>query len=132
MALDVYVEPDNIRARQMFVDVADNAKGISSARRSRFDGSKIANRTLDRVMDHALLKGRVDLEQDRITDFFRRLDRDMIAPVPDGSVWRDYPCHKGLRDGCVGPGHAHAEPATPRVCDHRVAPQAPGRPVAVR
>ncbi|WP_343449839.1 DNA sulfur modification protein DndB [Micromonospora oryzae] len=67
VGLDIYVEPDNIRSRQMFVDVADNAKGISSALRSRFDGSKIANRTLDRVMDHALLKGRVDLEQDRMT-----------------------------------------------------------------
>ncbi|MFG3704734.1 DNA sulfur modification protein DndB [Micromonospora sp. NPDC047670] len=67
VGLDIYLEPDNIRSRQMFVDVADNAKGISSALRSRFDGSKIANRTLDRVMDHALLKGRVDLEQDRMT-----------------------------------------------------------------
>lgn len=67
VGLDIYVETDNIRGRQMFVDVADNAKGISSALRSRFDGSKIANRTLDRVMDHALLKGRVDLEQDRMT-----------------------------------------------------------------
>jgi hypothetical protein len=67
VGLDIYVELDNIRSRQMFVDVADNAKGISSALRSRFDGSKIANRTLDRVMDHALLKGRVDLEQDRMT-----------------------------------------------------------------
>ena len=51
----------------MFVDVADNAKGISTALRARFDGSKIVNRTLDRVIDHALLKDRVDLEQDRMT-----------------------------------------------------------------
>ena len=49
VGVDIYVEPDNIRSRQMFVDVADNAKGISSALRSRFDGSKIANRTLDPV-----------------------------------------------------------------------------------
>ncbi|MFT8179770.1 DNA sulfur modification protein DndB [Mycobacteroides chelonae] len=67
VGLDIYVEPDSVRARQMFVDVADNAKGISSALRSRFDGSKVANRTLDRIVDHALLKGRVDLEQDRMT-----------------------------------------------------------------
>lgn len=67
IGLDIYVEPDSVRARQMFVDVADNAKGISTALRARFDGSKIANRTLDRVIDHALLKGRVDLEQDRMT-----------------------------------------------------------------
>jgi hypothetical protein len=67
IGLDIYVEPDSVRARQMFVDVADNAKGISTALRARFDGSKIVNRTLDRVIDHALLKGRVDLEQDRMT-----------------------------------------------------------------
>jgi hypothetical protein len=67
IGLDIYVEPNSVLARQMFVDVADNAKGISTALRARFDGSKIANRTLDRVLDHALLKGRVDLEQDRMT-----------------------------------------------------------------
>ncbi|ASO21984.1 hypothetical protein AHOG_21840 [Actinoalloteichus hoggarensis] len=67
MGLDIYVEPDNIRARQMFVDVADNAKGISSALRSRFDSSKVANRILDRVINHALFKDRIDLEQDRMT-----------------------------------------------------------------
>lgn len=67
IGVDIYVEPDAVRARQMFVDVADNAKGISTALRARFDGSKIANRTLDRVIGHALLKGRVDLEQDRMT-----------------------------------------------------------------
>lgn len=67
IGLDIYVEPDSVRARQMFVDVADNAKGISTALRARFDGSKIVNRTLDRVIDHALLSGRVDLEQDRMT-----------------------------------------------------------------
>ncbi|AOS64963.1 DNA sulfur modification protein DndB [Actinoalloteichus hymeniacidonis] len=67
IGLDIYVEPNNIQARQMFVDVADNAKGISSALRSRFDSSKVANRILDRVVSHALLKDRVDLEQDRMT-----------------------------------------------------------------
>lgn len=67
IGLDIYVEPDSVRARQMFVDVADNAKGISTALRARFDASKIVNRTLDRVIDHALLSGRVDLEQDRMT-----------------------------------------------------------------
>lgn len=49
------------------MDVADNAKGISRALTTRFDSSKIANRTLDRVMNHALLKSKVDLEQDRMT-----------------------------------------------------------------
>ncbi len=67
VGLEICVEPDSDKARQMFVDVADNAKGISRALTARFDSSKIANRTLDRVMNHALLKNKVDLEQDRMT-----------------------------------------------------------------
>jgi len=67
VGLDIYVEPDPIKAQQMFVDVADNAKGISSAVRARFDNYKVANRTLSDVIDHPLLKGRVDAEQDRMT-----------------------------------------------------------------
>jgi hypothetical protein len=67
VGLEIYVEPDSFKAKQMFVDVADNAKGISRALTARFDSSKIANRTLDRVMNHALLKNKVDLEQDRMT-----------------------------------------------------------------
>jgi DGQHR domain-containing protein len=67
VGLDIYVEPDPIKSQQMFVDVADNAKGISSAVRARFDNYKVANRTLSDVIDHPLLKGRVDAEQDRMT-----------------------------------------------------------------
>ncbi|MER6554597.1 DNA sulfur modification protein DndB [Streptomyces sp. NPDC001725] len=67
VGLDIYLEPDPIKSQQMFVDVADNAKGISSAVRARFDSYKVANRTLSDVMDHPLLKGRVDAEQDRMT-----------------------------------------------------------------
>lgn len=67
VGLDIYVETDPLKAQQMFVDVADNAKGISSAVRARFDSSKIANRTLSNIIDHPLLKGRVDAEQDRMT-----------------------------------------------------------------
>ena len=67
VGLEIYVEADSDKAKQMFVDVADNAKGISRALTARFDSSKIANRTLDRVMNHALLHNKVDLEQDRMT-----------------------------------------------------------------
>ncbi|MGW1996452.1 DNA sulfur modification protein DndB [Embleya sp. NPDC001921] len=67
VGLDIYVEPDPIKAQQMFVDVADNAKGISSAAGARFDSNKVANRTLSDVIDHPLLKGRVDPERDRMT-----------------------------------------------------------------
>ncbi|ADP84681.1 DNA sulfur modification protein DndB [Pseudofrankia inefficax] len=67
VGVDIYLEPSNVLARQMFVDVADNAKGISSALRARFDSSKVANRILDPVIGHALLKDKIDLEQDRMT-----------------------------------------------------------------
>ncbi|WBC05277.1 DNA sulfur modification protein DndB [Micromonospora sp. WMMA1976] len=67
VGLDVYVEPDPIKAQQMFVDVADNAKGISSAVRARFDNYRVANRTLGDIAEHPMLKGRVDAEQDRMT-----------------------------------------------------------------
>ncbi|MFJ2196353.1 DNA sulfur modification protein DndB [Streptomyces violaceusniger] len=67
IGVDIYHEPDGVAARQMFVDVADNARGISAAVRSRFDSSKVANRTLDQVVKHALFRGRVDMEQDRMT-----------------------------------------------------------------
>jgi hypothetical protein len=67
VGLDIYVETDPIKGQQMFVDVADNARGISGAVRARFDSSKVANRTLSDVIDHPLLKGRVDAEQDRMT-----------------------------------------------------------------
>jgi hypothetical protein len=66
MAIQVLIEEDLKKAEQMFVDIADNALGITSAIRVRFDDRKIVNRCLDAVMKHALLKGRVDTEQDRI------------------------------------------------------------------
>ncbi|MFJ9777872.1 DNA sulfur modification protein DndB [Kitasatospora sp. NPDC101157] len=67
VGLSVYVERDFVKARQMFVDVADNAKGMSAAVRARFDGYRVANRTLDQVIRHEMLLGRVDPEQDRMT-----------------------------------------------------------------
>lgn len=73
VGLDIYVEPDRVRGKQMFVDVADNAKGISGAVRARFDMQRIANRTLSDVVDHPLLKGKVDIERDRMTAKNRNL-----------------------------------------------------------
>jgi hypothetical protein len=51
----------------MFFDIADNALGITSSVRARFDSRKVVNRSLEDVMKHSLLVGRVDLEQDRIS-----------------------------------------------------------------
>ncbi|MFH9465877.1 DNA sulfur modification protein DndB [Streptomyces clavifer] len=68
VGIDVYVEPDPVKAQQMFVDVADNAKGISKAVLARFDTTRVANRVMSDVAEHPLLKGRVDIESDRITN----------------------------------------------------------------
>jgi hypothetical protein len=58
---------DSIPAfKQMFVDIAENALGISSSIRTRFDSRKIVNRCVEPVAKHALLEGRVDEEKDRI------------------------------------------------------------------
>jgi hypothetical protein len=66
MSLQIHLEDDADAYKQMFVDVADNALGITSAIRARFDHRRIVNRCLDDVLKHALLAGRVDLEQDRV------------------------------------------------------------------
>ncbi|MET8129008.1 hypothetical protein [Streptomyces sp. NPDC005231] len=50
VGIDIYVEPDGVKGQQMFVDVADNAKGISGAVRARLDTSRIANRTLSDIV----------------------------------------------------------------------------------
>lgn len=64
--LQVYIEDDQTAFKQMFFDIADNALGITSSVRARFDSRKVVNRSLEDVMKHALLKGRVDPEQDRM------------------------------------------------------------------
>ncbi len=51
---------------QMFVDIAENAKGITQAVKRTFDSRDIVNRCLPSVMDHDLLRGRVDTDKDRI------------------------------------------------------------------
>lgn len=66
ISIQIYIEDDPEWYKQMFVDIADNALGITSTIRARFDHRKVVNRALDIVLDHALLKGRVDLQQDRV------------------------------------------------------------------
>lgn len=66
ISVQVHIEDDPQAFMQMFVDIADNALGITSAIRARFDSRKVVNRALDEVLKHALLKDRVDLEQDRV------------------------------------------------------------------
>jgi hypothetical protein len=65
--LQIFVEDDQIAYRQMFFDIAENALGITSSVKARFDSRKVVNRALEPVMNHALLKDRVDPEQDRVS-----------------------------------------------------------------
>lgn len=67
LSVQIYVEDRPVGYEQMFFDVADNALGINQAIKVRFDSRKTVNRTLDEACKHALLRNRVDLEQDRIT-----------------------------------------------------------------
>lgn len=66
ISLQIVIEEDQGGFKQMFVDIADNALGITSAVRVRFDARKVVNRAVEPLLKHALLQGRVDLEQDRI------------------------------------------------------------------
>lgn len=63
----VIVENPDV-ARRIFVDINDNAKGITGAVRTRFDDRKVVSRALNKVLENtSLLEGRVDLEADRVT-----------------------------------------------------------------
>lgn len=64
--LTIVVESDPAAYKQMFFDIADNAKGISGSVKARFDARKVVNRSLEAVLLHPLLLNRVDIEQDRI------------------------------------------------------------------
>jgi hypothetical protein len=66
-SVQIFIEDDQLAYKQMFFDIADNALGITSSVRARFDSRKVVNRSLEDVMKHSLLRGRVDLEQDRIS-----------------------------------------------------------------
>ena len=68
--VDLIVEDDAVKARQIFVDVANNALGITKSVTTRFDSRKVVNRALHILLSSGdlcpLLVGKVDLQQDRI------------------------------------------------------------------
>ena len=66
VTLLVVVVDDPDEYKQVFVDIADNAKGITRTTRALFDSQKIVHRCLDDVMQHPLLLNRVDLDRDRV------------------------------------------------------------------
>jgi hypothetical protein len=68
IAVQVVIEDSPDAYKQIFADIADNAKGMSGSVRARFDSRKVVNRALPKVLEHPLLKGHVDYEVDRITN----------------------------------------------------------------
>ena len=66
VSLLIVVVDDPKEYRQIFVDIADNAKGITRTTRALFDSTRIVNRCLDGVMEHPLLRDRVDFDKDRV------------------------------------------------------------------
>jgi DNA-sulfur modification-associated len=68
IAVQIVIEDNPVEFRQIFDDIAENAKGISGSVKVRFDNRKVVNRALPEVLEHPLLKGHVDYEVDRITN----------------------------------------------------------------
>lgn len=66
IATQIMVENEDHAYRQAFADIADNAMGITSAVRARFDTRKVANRALEEVLHHDLLKDHVEMDADRV------------------------------------------------------------------
>lgn len=67
VAVQIVVVDADEEYKQMFVDIANNAKGITQTVRARFDNRHVVNRCLDFVMQHRLLKDRVDTERDNVS-----------------------------------------------------------------
>lgn len=68
VSIQIVVVDNPDTARRIFVDINDNAKGITGAVRNRFDDRKAVSRALNKVIENnELLRGRVDLEQDRVS-----------------------------------------------------------------
>ena len=67
VAVQIVIVDADEEYKQMFVDIANNAKGITQTVRARFDSRQIVNRCLDSVMEHRLLKDRVDFERDNVS-----------------------------------------------------------------
>lgn len=67
VAVQIVVVDADEEYKQMFVDIANNAKGISRSTLTRLDSRQIVNRCLDAVVEHPLLKDRVDIERDNVS-----------------------------------------------------------------
>jgi hypothetical protein len=68
VSLDIVIVDDPEAYRQVFVDIADNAKGVTRTLSARFDRRKVVHRAIPLVEEHPLLKGRVEEESDRLSN----------------------------------------------------------------
>ena len=66
IAIQLFVEADPVAYSQMFYDTSENALGLPSSVKVRYDTRKVLNRVLVQVLDHPLLRGRTDFEADRL------------------------------------------------------------------
>ena len=66
VAVHIVIVDDEAEYRQIFVDIASNARGINQSVRVRLDSRRIVNRAVAKVAEHPLMAGRVDPERDRI------------------------------------------------------------------
>lgn len=67
VSIQIVVEVDSQKYKQIFADIADNSLGITASVKSMFDSRKVVNRSLQYVFEHPLLVGRVDTEVARVT-----------------------------------------------------------------
>ena len=70
IAIELVVEDDVELAKQIFVDVANNALGVRKAITSSFDQTKVVNRALNELLSNPstdqLILNRVDIQKDRV------------------------------------------------------------------
>ncbi|HEV7769224.1 MAG TPA: DNA sulfur modification protein DndB [Solirubrobacterales bacterium] len=73
VSIDIVIVDDPGAYKQVFVDIADNAKGVTRTLSARFDRRKVVNRALPLVAEHPLVKGRIEEESDRLSSSNRSL-----------------------------------------------------------
>ncbi len=97
VVIDLIIEDDQTAARQVFVDVADNAEGIKKTIVNRFDQRKVVNRALKTMMlpenIHILLKDRVDNQQDTVTG----KNENFIAASKVAQIMHEVNAESGVR-----------------------------------
>ena len=97
VVIDLIIEDDQTAARQVFVDVADNAEGIKKTIVNRFDQRKVVNRALKTMVlpenIHVLLKDRIDNQQDTITG----KNENFIAASKVAQILQEVNAESGVR-----------------------------------